>query len=285
MAATLLTIPESCRIRIIRFCLLQHIWIVVDPSNSDTPGLLRTCTQLRKESSTIFYKENTFLLMLETLALPQGHWIHKVADVSSRPVITRLRQEKKLGNPQKWLSAFYNEHTKIQWIPFRPNSGSRSRHPLVNVLRHGFQIANVLKAQQRDNWEKSDDEGQRSRRCAELILQMWCETAKRAGTLGDHLRGREVKESYKKTMEMFHHYHCDLGSSRAFEAARTKSLFEEAFTIVDVMQGNDWRLVKKVLRYWFQTICRESVERLCNGDRCDERDRATASRSFSASSA
>ena len=154
----------------------------------------------------------------------------------------------------------------------------------MNILRHGFQIANVLKAQQRDNWEKSDDEDQKSRRCAELILQMWCETAKRAGTLGDHLRGREGKESYKKTMETFHHYHCDLGSPRAFEAARAKSLFEKAFTIVDVMQGDDWQLVKKVLRNWFQTNCRESVERLCNGDSYDERVQVTASRSLSVSS-
>ena len=275
MAATLLTILESCRIRIIRFCLLEHIWIVVDQSNSDTPGLLRTCTQLRKEGSTIFYSENTFLLMLETLALPQGHWIHEVANVSSRPVITRLRREKgPLGNPQKWLSAFNSGETKIQWNPFRPNSGSRSKHPLVNVLGHGFQIANVLQAQKREKRGMIDEADQKKRRRTELILQMWCETAKRARKFGDNLRGCKGKELYRMTMETLNRYHCSSGSSLAFEDARANIPFKEASIIVDVMQCDDWQLVHKVLRYRFQTTCRESAQRLCNGDRRDEKDKS-----------
>lgn len=264
MATTFLTIPESCRTRILRLCLLQSTWVVVHPSNSSVPGLLRTCTQLCKEGTMMFYRENTFLLMLEALALPQGHWIHKVADASSRPVFTRLRQDKKSpGNPQKWLSAFYNEETKIQWNPFRPDSGSRSRHTLVNVLRHGFKIAILLKAQKRAKGKRTHKVEQKRQRCAELILEMWCETAKRAGRLVNHFRGSEGGDFYRRIMETLDNYHCHPRNALAFEDFRAHTLFKGAFAIVDIMQDDDWQVVQQLLRFWIQTISNESVEKLC----------------------
>jgi hypothetical protein len=267
MAVTLLTMAEDCRNRILHFCLLQHTWVVVDSTNSDAPGLLRTCTQLRKEGTTMFYKENKFLLMLKNLALPQGHWIHRVADVSNKPVITRIREQKEPpGSPRKWLSAFYNERTRIQWVPFRPGSTARSKHPLVNVLRHGFLIASTLKAQRREKEGKDIEEDKRRQRSAELVLEVWCETAKRAGTLRHHLRGCESKEFYRRTMESFDNHHFNLRKDLSPEDARAKIIFEGAFGIVDIMQEDDWQVVQQVLRYWVQTVCGESAERLCVGD-------------------
>jgi hypothetical protein len=267
MAVTFLTLPTDCRNRTLQLCLLQHTWVIVDSSNFDAPGLLRTCTQLRKEGTTMFYRENTFLLMLENLALPQGHWIHRVADVSNKPVITRIREQKEPpGSPQKWLSAFYNGETKIRWVPFRPGSASRSKHALVNVLRHGFLIANLLKAQRREKERENVREDKKRQRSAELVLEIWCETAQKAGTLGHHLRGFEGKELYKRTMELFDDYHYNPRSDLSPEGTRAQAIFEGAFGIVDIMQDDDWQVVQQVLRYWIQTICRESTERLCFGD-------------------
>jgi hypothetical protein len=267
MVVTLLTMPEDCRNRILHFCLLQHIWVVVDPSNSDAPGLLRTCTQLRKEGTMMFYRENTFLLMLRTLALPQGHWIHKVADISDKPVITRIREQKEPpGSPQKWLSAFYNDRTRIRWLPFRAGSDTRSKHPLVNVLRHGFLIASLLKAQRREKKVKDVGEDKKRQRSPELVLEIWCETAKRAGTLRHHLRGREGKEFYKRTMGLFDDYHYNSRNDLSSEGTQAQIMFGGAFIIVDIMQDDNWQVVQQVLRYWIQTICTESTERLCFGD-------------------
>lgn len=267
MAVTLLTMPEDCRNQILNLCLLQQAWVVVDSSKFDTPGLLRTCKQLRKEGPTIFYRKNTFLLILDNLAPPQGHWIHKVADVSNKPVITRIReQEGLLGSPQKWLSAFYNERTRVQWAPSRPGSNSRSKHPLVNVLRCGFLIASLLKAQRREKEGKDTEEDKRRQRSAELVLETWCETAKRAGTLGHHLRGRKSKEFYWTAMETFKNYHYNPRNDLSPEGARTQIIFGEAFSIVDIMQDDDWQVVQQVLRHWIQTVCRESAERLCAGN-------------------
>ena len=74
---------------------------------------------------------------------------------------------------------------------------------------------------------------------------MWCETAKRARKVEDHLRGCKGKELYRMTMEMLHHYHCSSGSFLAFADARANIPFEEAFVIVDVMKCDDWQLVHK----------------------------------------
>jgi hypothetical protein len=268
MVVTLLTMPEDCRNHILHFCLLQHTWVVVDPSNSDAPGVLRTCTQLRKEGTVMFYRGNTFLLMLENLALPQGHWIHRVADISSNSIITRLREQREPpGSPQKWLWAFYNDQTRIRWLPFRPGSDTRSKHPLVNVLRHGFLIASLLKAQRQTKEGKGDnEEDKKRRRSAQLVLEVWCETAKRAGTLGQHLRGCKGKEFYRRTMDSFDSYHYNPRNDLSLEGTRAQTIFEAAFGIVDIMQEDDWQVVQQILRYWIQTICRESAERLCVGD-------------------
>jgi hypothetical protein len=268
MAATIFTIPELCRNRILQFCLLQHTWVVVDSSDCDAPGLLRTCTQLRKEGTMMFYRENTFLLMLRTLTLPQGHWIHEVAKVSDKPVITRLREQRKHpGSPQKWLSAFYNGKTKIKWIPFRPGSEIRSKHPLVNVLRHGFLIASLLKAQKQEKEGKEGSEEDKQRqRSAELVLELWSETARTAQTLGHHLRGSEGRNLYRKIMESLDVYHYDPSNDLPSEGTRAKAIFDGAFCIADIMQNDDWQVVQQVLRYWIQTMCRESAVRSCVGD-------------------
>jgi hypothetical protein len=215
----------------------------------------------------MFYKGNTFLLVLENLALPQGHWIHRVADVSNKPVITRIREQKEPpGSPRQWLSAFYNERTRIQWVPFRPGSAARSKHRLVNVLRHGFLIASLLKAQRREKEGMDAEEDKRRQRSAELVLEVWCETAKRAGTLGHHLRGCESKEVYRRTMESLDSYHYNPRKDLSPEGTRAQIIFRGAFCIVDIMQDDDWQVVQQVLRYWIQTICRESAELLCAGN-------------------
>jgi hypothetical protein len=267
MAVTFLTLPENCRNLILHFCLLQHKWVVVESSNCDAPGVLRTCTQLRNEGTMMFHRENTFLLMLRNPALPQGHWIHGVADVSKNPVITRIREQKEPpGSPQKWLSAFYNGKTKIRWVPFRPGSETQSKHPLVNVLRHGFLLASLLKAQSQEKEEKEDcEQNKRRQHSAELVLEVWCETAKRAWTLGHHLRGGEGRDLYRRAMESLDGYHYDPRTGLSPEGTRVKIIFEEAFAIIDIMQDEDWQVVQQVLRYWFQTMCRESAERLCAG--------------------
>lgn len=261
MAVTLLTLPENCRNRILHFCLLQHTWVVVNSSKPTAPGLLRTCTQLRKEGTMMFYRENTFLLLLRNLALPQGHWIHGVAHVSNKPVITRVRERKgPPRSPQKWLSAFYNDRTRIQWTPFRPGSTLRSKHSLVNVLGYGFLIASVLKTQRRKIEGKGDDEEDKKRqRSAELVLEVWCETAKRARTLGEHLRGCDG-EFYRRAMKSFDKYHYSPRNYSSLEGTQAKTTLEDAFGIIDIMQDDDWQVVQRVLEYWIQTMHVGSVQ-------------------------
>jgi hypothetical protein len=265
-AVTLLTLPGQCRNRILHFCLLQHMWVVVDSSKSDAPSLLRTCKQLRKEGTMMFYRENTFLLLLRNLALPQGHWIHSVAKVSNKPVITRIREQDKLpGSPLRWLSDFYNNETRIQWVPFRPGSAIRSKHTLVDVLRYGFLIASVLKAQrQKKEGTGRDEEDKRTQRSAELVLEVWCETAKRARTLGGYLRGCD-KEFYKRIMELFDKYHYSPRNDFSLESTQAKIISEGAFGIIDIMQDDDWQVVQRVLRYWVQTMHMRSAQWLCTG--------------------
>jgi hypothetical protein len=279
MAVTLLTLPEHCRNRILQFCLLQHMWVVVDPSKSDAPGLLRTCTQLRKEGTMMFYRENTFLLLLRNLALPQGHWIHGVAKVSNKPVITRIReQDKPPGSPLRWLSDFYNNETRIQWVPFRPFSAIRSRHPSVNVLRYGFLIASVLKAQRRKKeGTRRDEEDKKTQRSAELVLEVWCEMAKSAGILGRYLRGCD-KDFYKRIMESFDRYHYSPRSHFSLDNTQARIIFEGAFGIIDIMQDDDWQVVQQVLGYWIQTIYMRSAQwlyassgKLVGTERCGPR--------------
>jgi hypothetical protein len=267
MAVTLLTMPEVCRNRILQISLLQQTWVVVDSSHCDAPGLLRTCTQFRQEGTTMFYMENTFLLVLERLALPQGHWIHEVADISKKPVITRIREQKESpGSPNKWLSAFYNGKTKIRWLPFRPGSDTRSKHPLVNVLKDGFLVASLLKAQMQEKRGKGDSEEDKKRqRSAELVLEVWCETARTARTLGHHFRGSEGRDFYTKTMESLNDYHYNPRNDLSLEGTRAKAIFDGAFCIVDIMQDDDWQVVQQVLGYWIQTMCRENTVRLCVG--------------------
>ncbi|KAM0699424.1 hypothetical protein Q7P36_000426, partial [Cladosporium allicinum] len=241
-AITLLTLPEHCRNRILHFCLLQHTRIIVESSKSAAPGLLRTCTQLRKEGIMMFYRENTFLLLLRDLALPQGHWIHGVAKVSNKAVITRIReQDKSPGSPLRWLSDFNNDKTRVQWVPFRPGSATRSKHPSLNALRYGFLIASVLKAQRREKEGKDSEEDMKRQRSAELVLEVWCETAKRAQTLGRYLRGCD-KEFYKRIMESFDKYHYSPRNHFSPESAQAKIVFEGAFGIIDIMQEDDWQV-------------------------------------------
>jgi len=265
MAVTLLTMPKDCRDLILYFCLLQHTWVVVQSSNPSAPSVLRTCTQLRKEGAKMFYKENTFILMLETLALPQGHWIHEAANISDKPVITRIREQKEPpGSPQKWLSAFYTGETKIRWVPFRPGSDTRSRHPVVNVLRQGFLIASLLKAQSQEKRGKEGSERDKKRqRSAQLVLEIWCETAKRGRTLESRLRGFEHRELYKKIMESLDAYHHDPSNDLSLKNTRARIILGGAFSIADIMEDDDWQVVQQVLRYWLQTIGRESAVRLC----------------------
>ena len=266
MKPTLLALPEDCRNRILRFCLLGHTWIVVNSSKLDEPGLLRTCTQLRREGTPIFHRENTFLMVLRKLALPQGHWINRVAEVSKKPVITRVREgNQSLGNPLKWLSTFYNNKTKIQWVPFRPGSAFRSKYPLVNVLKQGFLIASVLKTQRRKKWGKGDSaEDKRMQSSAELVLEVWCETAIRAQTLGGYLKGCG-REFYRRAMESFDRYHYSPRNCFSPEDTRAKIIFETAFGIIDIMQDDDWQLVQEVLGYWIQSIYAGSAQWLCAG--------------------
>jgi hypothetical protein len=266
MVVALLTLPKDCRNRILHFCLLQHTWVVVKSSTSDAPGLLRTCTQLRKEGTMMFYRENTFLLLLRNLALPQGHWIHGVAEVSNKPVITRIcEQNKSPGSPQRWLSDFYNDKTRIQWVSFRPGSATRSNHPSINVLRYGFLIASVLKAQSQEKEGKgSEEEENRRQRSADLVLEVWCETAKRARTLGGYLRGCD-KEFYKRIMELFDKYHYSPRNDFSLESTQAKIISEGAFGIIDIMQDDDWQVVQRVLRYWVQTMHMRSAQWLCTG--------------------
>jgi hypothetical protein len=212
----------------------------------------------------MFYRENTFLLMLRSLALPQGHWIHEVAKVSSKPVITRiLEQNEPPGSPQKWLSAFYNDKTRIKWVPFRPGSATRSKHSSVNVLRHGFLIASLLKGQRREKEGKGDDaEDKKRQRSAELVLEVWCETAKRARTLGRYLRGCD-KVFYKRTMESFDKYHYSPRNDFSPDDTRAKTFFKGAFGIIDIMQDEDWQVVQQLLGYWIQTMYMGSARWLC----------------------
>jgi hypothetical protein len=216
----------------------------------------------------MFYRENTFLLMLENLALPQGHWIHEVANVSKKPVITRLRKQRDPpGSPHQWLSAFYNGKTKIKRTPFNPGSETRSKHSLVNALRHGFLIASLLQAQKQEKEGKGvSEEDKKRQRSAELVLEVWCETARTAQTLGHYLRGGEGRNLYRKTMESLDGYHYNPRNDLSPEGARAKAIFDGAFCIVDIMQNDDWQVVQQVLRYWIQTMCRESAVRLCIGD-------------------
>jgi hypothetical protein len=132
----------------------------------------------------IFYRENTFLLLLRDLALPQGHWIHGVAKVSNKPVITRIReQDKSPGSPLRWLSDFNKDKTRVQWVPFRPGSATRSKYPSVNALRYGFLIASVLKAQRREKEGRDAEEDKKRRRSVELVTYLkYC--AKRPKKLG-----------------------------------------------------------------------------------------------------
>jgi hypothetical protein len=223
----------------------------------------------------MFYKKNTFVLMLENLALPQGHWIHEVANISDRPVITRIRERKEPpGSPQKWLSKFCTGETKIRWVPFRPGSDTRSRHPVVNVLRQGFLVASLLKAQSQGKRGKEGNERDKKRqRSAQLVLEVWCDTAKRARTLESHLRGFEHRELYKKVMESLDAYHYNPRAVLSLEDTRAQIMLGGAFGIVEIMEDDDWQTVQQVLRYWLQTIGRESAMRTCaeterHGPRC-----------------
>jgi hypothetical protein len=124
----------------------------------------------------------------------------------------------------------------------------------VNALRHGFSIASLLKAQRRSEEGKGDDEEDKQRQqSAELVLEVWCETAERVQTLGQYFRGRD-KDFYRRTIKSFDRYHYSPRNNFSPKEARAKDIFERAFGIIDIMQEYDWQVVQQLLGYWIRTM-------------------------------
>ena len=131
--------------------------------------------------------------------------------------------------------------------------------------RYGFLIVSVLKAQRQKKKRTGYDEEDRMRqRSAELVLEVWCQMAERARTLGRYLIGCD-KEFHRRMMELFDGYHYNPRNNFSLMSTRVKIISEGAFGIIDIMQDDDWQVVQRVLGYWVQTMHMRTAQWLCAG--------------------
>ncbi|KAK5117159.1 hypothetical protein LTR85_008927 [Meristemomyces frigidus] len=104
----LLALPPELRDEIYRFALVEEK-IVVDATRHTTPGVLRTCRQIRKEASPIFYRENAFVVVAMDLRapVPVQHWFnHRVPD--KRRTI-KDRGDMNWVNLKAWLQIYHEQ--------------------------------------------------------------------------------------------------------------------------------------------------------------------------------
>lgn len=133
----MLGLPAELRNHIYNFALTQaHEIKVCENRHNTEPGLLRTCRQIRKESSSIFRKDNEFNLAIFDFKLaPQpNHWIWS----------TTLDEFSFYGadsweNAKAWLKAYHAGEG-----PNMAREVSDSSDDSVKVLIEAFNLVEAL---------------------------------------------------------------------------------------------------------------------------------------------
>ncbi|KAF7185428.1 hypothetical protein HII31_13275 [Pseudocercospora fuligena] len=163
--ACLLSIPAEMRNRIYRLVLLEYatnpkindggfgrVQFLPHGPHPQEPSLLQTCTQIRKEASSIYYMENRFVFEARdcdiTLAMD---WFSS----------SKLRRQSDIslalsGNPNwknliTWLQAAFKNK-----IGFMASEPSWSRTPSDNAMcwqvPHAMRLVKMLKVEQQMSW-------------------------------------------------------------------------------------------------------------------------------------
>jgi hypothetical protein len=223
------------------------------------PGLLRTCKQLRAEGVKIFYEDNDFNLNLGYRARPQNHWINEAARTPEKKIVTRMEGQN-LEVIREWLRAFYNGRTVITWNPRQPHIELSSKASVKDALRHGFDAAYILQKQRRERHVQgpTEEEWQHS---AEVLLDMWLQTARTPFKLRGMFRGREGGKKYRDVMALLERHHHNPNRPILRSYSQKMSNLQQAFSMVEIMHHLEWKTVRRLLQCWFRTWCTEATER------------------------
>jgi len=104
----LLRLPSELRNDIYRFSFIQSSdKIMIGPEGLAQPGFLRASQQLRRETSSIYYEENRFAMLMTNLRclVPVRHWVARRLPHSKRSI--RTRGNFNWPNLKKWLETYH----------------------------------------------------------------------------------------------------------------------------------------------------------------------------------
>ena len=146
----LLGLPGELRNRIYRYVLVSDETIHIDPDCFQQPALLRTCTQVRNETSSIYYKENDFefeVLEFNISAL-MSWWQHGRSHYQVAPPPASYCEIDEIGTRADLLSWLRRAHRGD--VPFFV-AGERSVWWMKNIA-HFFKTVRILGDE--TPWEK-----------------------------------------------------------------------------------------------------------------------------------
>lgn len=137
----LFTLPAELRNEIYRLVLLSQSRITIGARNHEQPALLRTCRQLREETSSIFYDENRFLTRVQDMrmVIPASHWC--ITRIRAPNFSAHMSGTMSWSNTLKWLERYYRgEAIRLGSVP---NCGPDRIH--MNVAAHIFGVVDRLR--------------------------------------------------------------------------------------------------------------------------------------------
>ncbi|KAK5127463.1 hypothetical protein LTR85_006802 [Meristemomyces frigidus] len=109
---TLLSLPPEMRNRVYRAALIDNSEIVILPKGPlpDEPALLRTCSQIRNEATSIYYKENRFVFEIrDNDASLHIQWCRSSQErLHTGRNFFRLTESTNWTNLLHWLESYYS---------------------------------------------------------------------------------------------------------------------------------------------------------------------------------
>ena len=136
----LLSLSAELR-NIIYDLVLNERYVGIGRPWPEVPGLLRTCKQIRREASSMFYDENFFLLHTEDLKMQphRGHWFWRHASGNMYGI--NNRGEIKWCRVLAWTRLYHTgvlESTRLQL-------DNCESHGVANIIKSAFGVAKTLR--------------------------------------------------------------------------------------------------------------------------------------------
>lgn len=149
----IMTLPAELRNEMYRLCLVEgRIRMPTIGRSTAPPALLQTCRLIRKESATIYFKENNFNFRIHSLDMTRTEEWVALSDLHANAKVSLgFRGQPKWENLLVWLEHFWED----RWLGFSdPNNDEQEISNGGSVVHHVFTIVEELKEAPEMTWEK-----------------------------------------------------------------------------------------------------------------------------------